>query len=92
MAQHAEIYEEAVQLKTLQTVLTILQSKLHPEDEEGVAFMLGICFRLLASPRCADSVHTTAAATLRQVCFSAYIYNGNRFSLPSDESVRDDRL
>lgn len=31
--QHADIYEEPVQLKTLQTVLSILQSKLHPEDE-----------------------------------------------------------
>lgn len=31
--QHAEMADEIVQLKTLQTVLTILQSRLHPEDE-----------------------------------------------------------
>jgi hypothetical protein len=61
------VFEEAVQLKTLQMVLTILQSPLVPEDEEGIAQLLHVCFRLLANARCADSVHTTAAATLRQV-------------------------
>ncbi|KAK3236704.1 hypothetical protein CYMTET_53172 [Cymbomonas tetramitiformis] len=66
LRQHADVYDEAVQLKTLQTVLSLLQSKLYPKEEEGVAAMLGICFRLLGSTRCADSVHTTAAATLRQ--------------------------
>jgi hypothetical protein len=44
-----------------------LQSPLVPEDEEGIAQLLHVCFRLLANARCADSVHTTAAATLRQV-------------------------
>lgn len=32
-AQHAEMADESVQLKTLQTILIIFQSHLHPENE-----------------------------------------------------------
>ena len=31
--QHAEMADESVQLKTLQTILIIFQSRLHPYDE-----------------------------------------------------------
>ena len=31
--QHAEMSDESVQLKTLQTILIIFQSRLHPENE-----------------------------------------------------------
>ncbi|KAL2622814.1 hypothetical protein R1flu_003019 [Riccia fluitans] len=66
LKEHSELSDEAVQLKILQTILTILQSQLHPEDEESMAVLLGICLRLLSNTRNADSVHSTAAATLRQ--------------------------
>ena len=36
--------------------------------QAGIAAVLGICFRLLADPKNSDSVVTTAAATVRQVC------------------------
>ncbi|CAI5473000.1 unnamed protein product [Closterium sp. Yama58-4] len=64
--QHADGSEEAVQLKVLQTVLTVLQSQLHPKDEESMAIILGICLRLAGSTRQLDCVHSTATATLRQ--------------------------
>lgn len=31
--QHAEMADESIQLKTLQTILIVFQSRLHPEDE-----------------------------------------------------------
>ncbi|CAI5995602.1 unnamed protein product [Closterium sp. NIES-65] len=64
--KHADGSEEAVQLKVLQTVLTVLQSQLHPKDEESMAIILGICLRLAGSTRQLDCVHSTATATLRQ--------------------------
>ncbi|CAM6084070.1 unnamed protein product [Calypogeia fissa] len=66
LKDHSEMSEEVIQLKTLQTILTILQSQLHPKDEESMAILLEICLTLLANNRSADSVHGTAAATLRQ--------------------------
>lgn len=66
LKEHADINDETVQLKTLQTILTIFQSQLHPEDEDNMAIALGICFRLLENSKSLDSVHSTAAATLRQ--------------------------
>ncbi|KAJ8440173.1 hypothetical protein Cgig2_003498 [Carnegiea gigantea] len=33
LKEHAEMNDESVQLKTLQTILIIFQSRLHPEDE-----------------------------------------------------------
>ena len=65
LQQQAEVFDEAVQLKTLQTVLTILQCKSFPDDEQALAMLLGLCFRLLGSSWSSDSVYTTAAATLR---------------------------
>ncbi|TQD92076.1 hypothetical protein C1H46_022308 [Malus baccata] len=66
LKDHAEMADESVQLKTLQTVLIILQSPLHPETEDNMAQALGICLRLLENNRSLDSVRNTAAATFRQ--------------------------
>eukprot|EP00850_Spirogloea_muscicola_P007731 SM000040S14743 [mRNA] locus=s40:68395:80992:+ [translate_table: standard] len=92
LGQHTEAQDESVQLKVLQTVLTLLQSRLHPVEEsfgsglrvrdaghwhgrlkrvfgklqDNMATALGICLRLLGNGRQPDSVHSTAAATLRQ--------------------------
>ncbi|XP_039022425.1 protein MON2 homolog isoform X2 [Hibiscus syriacus] len=66
LKDHAEISDENVQLKTLQTILIIFQSRLHPESEENMAQALGICLQLLENNRSSDSVRNTAAATFRQ--------------------------
>ncbi|KAH7661512.1 Protein Mon2-like protein [Dioscorea alata] len=66
LKDHAEMTDETVQHKTLQTILIILQSKLHPESEDNMAQALGICLRLLESSRSSDNVRNTAAATFRQ--------------------------
>ncbi|KAF8388069.1 hypothetical protein HHK36_026735 [Tetracentron sinense] len=66
LKDHAEMADESVQLKTLQTILIIFQSRLHPENEDNMAQALGICFRLLENNRSSDSVRNTAAATFRQ--------------------------
>jgi hypothetical protein len=65
-SQQAEVLDEATQLKCLQGVLTVLQSKVCPEEEEAMSPMLSMCFRLLSAARGTDSVRTTAAATVRQ--------------------------
>ncbi|XP_073141433.1 uncharacterized protein [Henckelia pumila] len=65
LKEHAEMADENVQLKTLQTILIIFQSNLQPDNEENMAHALGICLRLLES-RSSDSVRNTAAATFRQ--------------------------
>lgn len=36
LLQHAEMTDETVQLKTLQTILIIFQSHMHPEDEVAI--------------------------------------------------------
>lgn len=36
--QHAEMADESVQLKTLQTILIIFQSRLHPESEVSIVY------------------------------------------------------
>ncbi|EFJ19302.1 hypothetical protein SELMODRAFT_444206 [Selaginella moellendorffii] len=66
LQEHCEINDEILQLKTLQTILTILQSKLHPGDENSMSILLGLCLGLLGKSRNPDSVQSTAAATLRQ--------------------------
>lgn len=66
LKNHAEMADESVQLKTLQTILIIFQSRLHPENEENMAQALHICLRLLENNRSFDSVRNTAAATIRQ--------------------------
>ncbi|KAI5676523.1 hypothetical protein M9H77_07473 [Catharanthus roseus] len=64
--KHGEMADETVQLKTLQTILIIFQSRLQPDNEENMAQALGISLRLLESSRSSDSVRNTAAATFRQ--------------------------
>ncbi|XP_031260059.1 protein MON2 homolog [Pistacia vera] len=66
LKNHAEMADESVQLKTLQTILIIFQSRLFPENEDNMAQALGICLRLLENSRSSDSVRNTAAATFRQ--------------------------
>eukprot|EP00899_Mesostigma_viride_P020318 jgi/Mesvir1/28288/Mv04811-RA.1 len=66
LRQHAESGDDGAKLKTLPTILTLLQSSAHPTDPNEVATVLGICFRLLSKNSNADSVHSTAAATIRQ--------------------------
>jgi hypothetical protein len=58
--------DENVQLKTLQTALTLLQSPLRPRTEGQVGAVLGICLRLTSKKGHKDAVLTTAAATVRQ--------------------------
>lgn len=58
--------DENVQLKTLQTALTLLQSPLRPCSEEQIGTVLGVCLRLTNKKGHKDAVLTTAAATVRQ--------------------------
>lgn len=58
--------DENVQLKTLQTALTLLQSPLRPCTEEQIGAVLGVCLRLTNKKGHKDAVLTTAAATVRQ--------------------------
>ncbi|KAH8949763.1 hypothetical protein BDL97_10G048500 [Sphagnum fallax] len=66
LKEHSDMSYEIVQLKTLQTTLTILQSQLHPIDEDQMLIILGLCLRPLGNSRNSDSVLSTVVATLRQ--------------------------
>lgn len=96
------MHDEGVQLKVLQTALTLMQSTTLAQNEasahsagcicgisksqvvkgltrrcllqEGIAMVLGTCFRLLANAKNTDSVTNTAAATVRQVLLHAHTY------------------
>lgn len=81
---HAEMTDDTVQLKTLQTVLIIFQSHLLPDDEDNMALALGICLRLLESNRSSDSVRNTAAATFRQAVALIFDHVAQAESLPSN--------
>ncbi|PON87081.1 Mon2, dimerization and cyclophilin-binding domain containing protein [Trema orientale] len=83
LKDHAEMGDEIVQLKTLQTILTILQSRLHPEDEDNMVEALDICLRLLENNRSSDSVRSTAAATFRQAVALIFDHVVSAESLPS---------
>ena len=64
---HAQSTDDTVQLKVLQTVLTLLQSAaVVPSDAEGTSAVLSICLRLFSNTRTAPNVASTAGATLRQ--------------------------
>jgi hypothetical protein len=65
LKDHSEMAEENIQLKTLQTILIIFQSRLHPETEDNMVLGLSICLTLLDNNR-PPSVYNTAAATFRQ--------------------------
>ncbi|KAA8544984.1 hypothetical protein F0562_019799 [Nyssa sinensis] len=82
LKDHAEMSDESVQLKTLQTILIIFQSRLQPEDEENMAQVLGICLRLLENNRSSDSVRNTAAATFRQAVALIFDRVASAESLP----------
>ncbi|KAH1037547.1 hypothetical protein GYH30_056745 [Glycine max] len=87
LKDHAEMADEGVQLKTLQTISIIFQSRLHPENEDTMSQALGICLRLLENTRSSDSVRNTAAATFRQAV--ALIFDRVVFaeSLPAGKFV-----
>ncbi|XP_057962995.1 uncharacterized protein LOC131154318 isoform X2 [Malania oleifera] len=82
LKDHAEMADEVVQLKTLQTILIIFQSRLHPENEENMSQALGISLRLLESSRSSDSVRNTAAATFRQSVALIFDHMVSAESLP----------
>uniref|UniRef100_A0A5B7BVG9 Protein MON2 homolog n=1 Tax=Davidia involucrata TaxID=16924 RepID=A0A5B7BVG9_DAVIN len=82
LKDHAEMSDESVQLKTLQTILIIFQSPLQPEDEDNMARVLGICLRLLENNRSSDSVRNTAAATFRQAVALIFDHVVSAESLP----------
>ncbi|XP_010256047.1 PREDICTED: protein MON2 homolog isoform X2 [Nelumbo nucifera] len=83
LKDHAEMADENVQFKTLQTILIILQSRLHPESEENMAQALDICLRLLENNRSSDSVRNTAAATFRQAVALIFDHVVSAESLPA---------
>ncbi|XVE62867.1 hypothetical protein DITRI_Ditri06bG0154300 [Diplodiscus trichospermus] len=85
LKDHAEMPDETVQLKTLQTILIIFQSQLHPESEENMAQALGICLLLLENNRSSDSVRNTAAATFRQAVALVFDHVVNAESLPAEK-------
>ncbi|XP_021281525.1 protein MON2 homolog isoform X2 [Herrania umbratica] len=85
LKDHAEMPDESVQLKTLQTILIIFQSRLHPESEENMAQALGICLRLLENNRSSDSVRNTAAATFRQAVALVFDHVVHTESLPMEK-------
>ncbi|CAK7340899.1 unnamed protein product [Dovyalis caffra] len=82
LKDHAEMADESVQLKTLQTILIIFQSRLHPENEANMAQALHICLRLLENNRSSDSVRNTAAATFRQAVALIFDHVVHAESLP----------
>ncbi|KAF8766177.1 hypothetical protein HU200_007680 [Digitaria exilis] len=86
LKDHAEMADEIVQLKTLQTMLILFQSHLHPESEESMSQALGICLYLLESSRSSDSVRNTAAATFRQAVALVFDNVIRAESLPSGKA------
>lgn len=66
--------DESVQLKALQTALTLLQSPLHPTSQDDICAVLGTCFRMLSAKGHKDTVVTTATATVRQAVALVFSY------------------
>lgn len=83
LKEHGEMADESIQLKTLQTILIIFQSRLLPDDEENMSQALGICLRLLENNRSSDSVRNTAAATFRQAVALIFDHVVSAESLPA---------
>uniref|UniRef100_A0A0E0JPA2 Protein MON2 homolog n=1 Tax=Oryza punctata TaxID=4537 RepID=A0A0E0JPA2_ORYPU len=86
LRDHAEMTDEIVQLKTLQTILIIFQSHLQPESEVNMSQALDICLHLLESNRSSDSVRNTAAATFRQAVALVFDNVVHAESLPSSKA------
>ncbi|KAL7607146.1 uncharacterized protein LOC111910718 [Lactuca sativa] len=87
LIDHGEMADEGVQLKTLQTVLIIFQSRLQPDSEEHTAQALGICLHLLENNKSSDSVRNTAAATFRQAVALIFDHVVSTESLPASKFV-----
>ncbi|KAK9811035.1 hypothetical protein WJX73_008056 [Symbiochloris irregularis] len=66
LEQVEKLRDDVVQLKILQTALSLMQARALAENEAAVASVLGLCFRLLSDAKNSDSVVNTAAATVRQ--------------------------
>ncbi|KFM25189.1 MON2-like protein [Auxenochlorella protothecoides] len=79
----ARLSDERVQLKCLQTALTLLQSPLHPITSAALGPLLGVCFGFLAAKGFKSTVTTTAAATVRQALalLLSYIREGEVLEL-----------
>uniref|UniRef100_A0A0E0N339 Protein MON2 homolog n=1 Tax=Oryza rufipogon TaxID=4529 RepID=A0A0E0N339_ORYRU len=86
LKDHAEMTDEIVQLKTLQTILIIFQSHLQPESEVNMSQAFDICLHLLESNRSSDSVRNTAAATFRQAVALVFDNVVHAESLPSSKA------
>jgi hypothetical protein len=74
LAKADKAADEAVHLKVLQTALTLLQSPLRPATDEGIAAVLGVCFRTLALKGRQGPLASTAAATVRQAVAIVFSY------------------
>lgn len=83
LKDHGEMADESVQLKILQTILIVFQSRLQPDDEENTSKALGLCLHLLESSRSSDSVRNTAAATFRQAVALIFDHVVRAESLPT---------
>ncbi|KAI4378915.1 hypothetical protein MLD38_016333 [Melastoma candidum] len=92
LKDHSEMNDETVQLKTLQTILIILQSQLHPKNEEDMGRALGICLRLLENHRSSENVRSTAAATFRQAVALIFDRVVVAECLPANKSVVSGRI
>jgi hypothetical protein len=69
------LQDEGVHLKMLQSSLTLFQSpSLHPQTEDGIASLLGLCFRSVAHKGKKETVSSTAAATVRQATALVFSY------------------
>lgn len=69
------LQDEGVHLKMLQSSLTLFQSSsLHPQTEEGIASLLGLCFRSVAHKGKRETVSSTASATVRQATALVFSY------------------
>lgn len=83
LKDHGDMADESIQLKTLQTILVIFQSRLLPDNEENMTHALDICLRLLENHRSSDSVRNTAAATFRQAVALIFDHVVSSESLPT---------
>ncbi|KAK2078912.1 hypothetical protein QBZ16_002602 [Prototheca wickerhamii] len=76
VAGAAKLQDETVQLRSLQTALTLLQSPAHPRGEAHLGALLGACFGCLGGKGHRGAVTTTALATVRQVLALLLSYRG----------------
>lgn len=76
VASAALLSDETVQLRALQTALTLLQAREHPRTLVELGALLGACFGCLGAKAHRGAVTTTAMATVRQVLVLLLSYIG----------------